>query len=337
MTYKGLKIWGILLVGFLALPLFTSCNKTTEDVLVGNWVKLSDFDGIPRSDAVGFSIGTKGYLGTGYDGSGRLSDFWEYDPVRNAWTQKADVPDPARNGAIGFGTDTKGYIGTGFDGKNRLGDFYEYDPVLNTWTRKADFGGSERYGAVAFALNNKGYVGTGYDLNYLKDFWEYDPATDTWTQKTSIGGSKRRDAACFTVNGKGYIVTGLDNGIYLTDMWEYEPGSDTWNKKRAITNATDETFDDKYTTITGIGKVGFGIAGKGYLATGGQTTGTDCWEYNPVDDLWTQKTPFEGTIRSDAVGFTIGNRGYVTTGRSGTYYFDDIWALDPEATYDQND
>lgn len=337
MTYKGIKIGIVIIIGILGSQLLTSCKGKTVDTLVGNWVKLSDFDGIPRSDAVGFSIGTKGYIGTGYDGTERLNDFWEYDPARNTWTQKADLPGIARNGAIGFGTDTKGYVGTGFDGKNKLGDFYEYDPAANIWSRKADFAGSARYGAVAMSLNNKGYVGTGYDVSYLKDVWEYDPAIDTWAQKTSIGGSKRRDASCFTINGKGYILTGLDNGEYLSDMWEYDPGSDLWVKKRAISNFTNEIFDDKYLTITGIGKVGFSVNGKGYLATGGQTTGVECWEYNPTTDLWLEKTSFEGSLRSDGVGFAIGSRGYVTTGRSGTFYFDDIWAFDPDAVFNQYD
>lgn len=80
MTYKEVKFWLALVVLILSLPVLHSCkNKTTD--LVGNWVMLSDFDGIPRSDAVGFAIGSKGYLGTGFDGENdvRLNDFWEYD------------------------------------------------------------------------------------------------------------------------------------------------------------------------------------------------------------------------------------------------------------------
>lgn len=336
MTYGKIKIWIQVLVLILAVPVFNSCGEDEEE-LVGNWVELSDFDGIPRSDAVGFVIGSKAYLGTGYTGEVRMADFWEYDPVRNTWTQKAEFPGVARNAAIGFGTSTKGYIGTGFDGKNKYNDFYEYDPVQNAWTRKADFAGSARYGAVAMAINNKGYVGTGYDVNYLKDIWQYDPDTDTWTQKTSVGGSKRRDAATFVVNNKGYIVTGIDNGEYQNDLWEYDPATDLWTKKRSIANISDEAYDDEYATITGINKAAFSIGGKGYLATGGQTTGSEVWEYNPSTDLWIQKTSFEGSTRADAVGFAIGNRGYVTTGKSGTYYFDDIWGFDPDAVFDDND
>ena len=42
-----------------------------------------------RDYAVGFSIGSKGYIGTGYDGFiNTTKDFWEYDPAANTWTQR---------------------------------------------------------------------------------------------------------------------------------------------------------------------------------------------------------------------------------------------------------
>jgi N-acetylneuraminic acid mutarotase len=337
MRYNTCRKCKLFLLICLTIPIMMSCEKSDDEDLVGNWIRLSDFDGLARGDAVGFSISDKGYIGTGYDGNERLVDFWEYDPVKNSWSQKADLPGIARNGAVGFGTDTKGYIGTGFDGRNKLNDFWEYDPVANSWSRIADFPGSARYSAIGMAINNKGYVGTGFDGNYLKDFWEYDPELDAWTQKTSIGGSKRKDAACFVINGKGYIMTGIENGSYQTDMWEYDPLTDTWAKKRPIANESDESYDNDYSSISGMLKVGFAIGDKGYLATGGQSIGADVWEYNPATDLWTERTSFEGTSRADAVGFAIGNYGYVTTGKSGSYYFDDLYSFDPTAIYDEDD
>ncbi len=331
-----MKICALFFFSILALHFLNSCESSSS-ALVGDWKELSNFDGVPRSDAVGFAIGTNGYLGTGFDGNERLNDFWEYDISRNTWTQKADLPGIARNGAVGFGTDTKGYIGTGYDGVNKLNDFYEYDPSTNIWTQKANFGGTARYSAVGMAINNKGYIGTGWDGTYLKDFWQYDPDTDTWTQVSSYGGEKRRDAACFVINGIGYITTGIDNGTYDNDLFGYDPTTDTWTEKRKITNYSPDTYDNLYTDIIGIYKVGFAINGKGYLATGGQTSGVKCWEYDPVTDLWTEKTAFEGSSRADAVGFAVGNLGYVATGMSGTYYYDDLWSFDPEAVYNQYD
>ena len=35
------------------------------------WTQKADFGGTARSSAVGFSIGSKGYIGTGYDGNYR--------------------------------------------------------------------------------------------------------------------------------------------------------------------------------------------------------------------------------------------------------------------------
>lgn len=337
MKIEVLRIYLFVILASISAIILNSCESSEEEDLIGNWVRLSDFDGVARSDAVGFSIGNKGYIGTGFNGDDRLNDFWEYDPVKNSWSRKADFPGIARNGAAGFGTDTRGYIGTGFDGKNKLSDFWEYNPTTDNWTQKSDFPGSARYGAVGMGINNIGYIGTGFDGNYTKDFWEYNPETDTWTQRTSIGGTKRKDAAGFAINGKGYIVTGVDNGTYLSDMWEYDPLTDTWAKKRAIVNLSDEDFDNNYSSITGINKVGLTINGKGYLATGGQGIGTDVWEYDPVTDLWTEKQNFEGSSRSDAAGFAIGSIGYIITGRNGTYYFDDLYSFEPSATYNEDD
>ncbi|MEZ5067506.1 MAG: kelch repeat-containing protein [Bacteroidia bacterium] len=42
-----------------------------------------------RMFAAAFSIGSKGYIGTGSSSSGTLSDFWEYDAISDTWTQKS--------------------------------------------------------------------------------------------------------------------------------------------------------------------------------------------------------------------------------------------------------
>lgn len=318
------------------LVIFSSCSDDDEEDLVGNWVELSDFEGIPRSDAVGISLEGKGYIVTGYDGEDRLNDLWEYDPLNDYWKQKADFPGKARNGAVGFSANGKAYVGTGYDGTNKLNDFYEFDPYTNSWTQIADFIGSPRYGAIAMTLRDLGYVGTGYDGNYLKDFYQYDPIADEWEQKVSVGGSKRRDAMTFVVDDIGYVFGGLDNGVYEDDFWKYDPTADSWTRLRDISDATDEDYDDDY-GIVRTNAVTFVMDGKGYVATGGRsTTGGDVWEYNPVTDLWVEKTELAedgsgGADRTEAVSFTINNIGYVITGRNSSYYFDDVWRFEPNS------
>jgi N-acetylneuraminic acid mutarotase len=324
----------------LMLPLsvlFISCNDSEdEDETLGNWSSLSDFDGLPRSEAVGFVINGKAYFGTGYDGESRLKDFWEYNPEQNYWTQKADLPGDARASAVGFSVDNKGYIGTGYNGENKLNDFWEYDPASNQWTQKADFIGSARYGAVSFGVDGKGYVGSGYDGSSLKDFYAYSPTENSWEKIISIGGSKRRDASAFVIDGKAFVISGTDNGVYLNDMWEFNPITGNWTEKNKLSNFTDDTFDDEYSSLTRINGSAFSINGKGYLTCG--STGSllnNVWEYDPLSDLWVEKTPFEGSVRTEAVGFAIGSKGYVVAGRSSSYYFDDIWGFDPTAEYDE--
>ena len=81
----------------------------------GSWTQKASFGGGIRNGAVGFSIGSKGYVGTGNPGNSQpaTNDFWEYDPTTNVWTQKANIGSSGRLGAIGFSIGNKGYLGTG--------------------------------------------------------------------------------------------------------------------------------------------------------------------------------------------------------------------------------
>ncbi|RZK18730.1 MAG: hypothetical protein EOO43_12295, partial [Flavobacterium sp.] len=149
--------------------------------LNNSWTQKADVGGSERASAVGFSIGNKGYIGTGIFDE-YLKDFWEYNPLNNIWTQKADVGGPGRYGAVGFSIGIKGYIGTGNSG-SALKDFWEYNEINNSWTQKADFAGSGRFMAIGFSIGNKGYIGPGSPSHNRKDFWEYDPNSHNLTQQ----------------------------------------------------------------------------------------------------------------------------------------------------------
>jgi|GEM_PF-2524125 len=286
------------------------------------WTQKADFGGAARINAVGFSIGTKGYIGTGWDGYNFLKDFWEYDSGTNTWTQKADFGGGERYFAVGFSIGNKGYIGTGAY-YAPCKDFWEYDPSTNTWTQKADFGGVGRLCAVGFSIGTKGYIGTGYGSGsgYLKDFWEYDPSTNTWTQKADFAGVARYGAVGFSIGNKGYIGTGYDDSNYLKDLWEYNPSTNTWTQKA---------------DFAGVGRyfvVGFSIGTKGYIGTGsnGGNCLKDLWEYDPSTNTWTQKADFAGVARMGAAGFSIGTKGYIGTGSSsvgGSGLLKDFWEYD---------
>ena len=132
--------------------------------------------------ATGFSIGTKGYIGTGTDGNAEKRDLWEWDgdtasPTYDTWTEKASMPGLERIYAVGFSLDNQGFIGTGTNGWYNLllADLWMWDQATDSWTQMPDLTGPVRDAAVAFTIMCNGYLGTGgtYEYTDLKDFWEF--------------------------------------------------------------------------------------------------------------------------------------------------------------------
>lgn len=289
-----------------------SSSSIVVSVNMGDWIQKADFLGGERYAAFSFSIGEKGYVGTGTAIGSNKKDFWEFDPVSNSWTQKADFPGVARYGAVGFSIGTKGYAGTGYGGSAYRKDFWEYDPVSDTWTQKSDFPGAARSYAVAFSIGSKGYLGTGTDFSNKRDFWEYNPANDGWTQKADFSGIARSRAVGFSLGTKGYIGTGWNNSN-RRDFWEYDPVSNSWAQKTDFPGTARA-----YAT-------GFSIGNKGYLGTGTDgANNRDFWEYNPANNSWLRRADFISSKRSFVISFAIGEKGYLGTGHDGTFK-KDFW------------
>src|SRR6185295_19378684 len=145
---------------FLTLLYLTTALSAKADY----WTQKASMAGGMRYPAVGFSIGNKGYIGTGNNSPTFYQDLWEYDPVANTWTQKANLPGAARSFACGFSSSSKGYIGLGQNPGGYLLDFWEYDPASNSWTQIADFGGGARaFTPTGFSVGGYVYVGLGLD------------------------------------------------------------------------------------------------------------------------------------------------------------------------------
>ena len=294
----------------------------------GTWTQKAKFSGTGRTGAVGFSIGSKGYIGTGSDSLSNRKDFWEYDTITNAWTQKANFGGTARYGAVGFSIGNKGFIGTGMDGIYRK-DFWQWDQITNTWSRKADFGGTVREGAVGFSIGGKGYIGTGADSVYFHyDFWEFDTTANNWTQKAYYPGIGGGYGVGFSIGNKGFIGTGIDGLVdYAKDFWEYDPITNTWTQKADL-NGPSPLYRGKCYAV------GFSIGDKGYIGLGADTLNSqfqDFWEYDTTANTWTQKTNFGGLVRIRAVGFSIGAKGYIGTGYN-IADCKDFWEFAPLAT-----
>jgi N-acetylneuraminic acid mutarotase len=246
--------------------------EQTTDV----WTQKASYPGNNTYKGIGFSIGSKGYYGTGVDGCGssRFSDFYEFDPVANTWTLKANIPS-ARFTSEGFSIGNKGYIVGGNDvNKVDLNDCYEYDPLANTWIAKTPYPGLGREGLSAFSIATKGYVGCGFGIagGIQNDFWEFDPSVNTWTKKASFSGTARKGASSFSIGTKGYIGTGYDGSTYYyNDFWEWDQSTNVWTAIANFTGAARRFA------------IGCSIGTMGYIGTGydGTNLHNDFWEFDP--------------------------------------------------------
>lgn len=330
----------------------TSCNSSSgTTTLPGGWDKKGDFEGIPRSGAVSFVINGFAYVGTGYNSEGniKLNDFWKYDPISDSWTQAADFIGTPRSQAVAFTINGKGYVGTGLDlAANPLSDFYEFDPSAGAkgkWKQIKSFGYtadqqdttvSARYGSIGFTVGDRGFAGGGHYLSSLKDLWEYLPATDVWVKRPSIGGSKRENAFVMVIDDIAYVGGGTDNLQTVTDFYKFDVtniDANPWTPLNGLTGK-DINGNSIVQPRPRENASTFAINGFGYLTCGSNGNG-DTWQYNPTNDTWLQyfsfttNVPVAGASRISAVGFGIGNYGYVATGNSGNRRLDDCWRFDP--------
>ncbi|WP_314519363.1 T9SS type A sorting domain-containing protein [Xanthocytophaga agilis] len=196
---------------------------------------------------------------------------------------------------------------------------------VGSWQGKSSVAGGNVSGtrtqAVGFSINGKGYVATGFDhlfSPHLKnDLWEYDPITNNWTRKADFPGGMRFAAVGFSVNGKAYLGLGIDSsGNRRKDWWEYNPLTNSWTRKA--------DFPGQARSMA----VGFTLTGKGYLGMGysGSVYLKDFWMYDDQSDRWIQKADFGGqagalptnpsnelSFGRVAVGFVIGDKGYINT------------------------
>ncbi len=71
------------------------------------------------------SIGDKGYIGTGENGTTSFKDFWENDPATDTWTQKADFPGTVRGVLCVSQLALKDLCGLGWSEGYIKNDFWE--------------------------------------------------------------------------------------------------------------------------------------------------------------------------------------------------------------------
>jgi len=208
-----------------------------------SWTQKDDYKGGARYGAVAFSIGSYGYVGTGYDDN-YLKDFYRFDPTAASgqqWEIVNGYGGTKRRYGTAFVINDVAYFCCGDDNGGKASDFWKFDGT--TWTRLRDIQDDDdaddyddstnddytivRTNAVSFVINGKGYVATGITSSLRTDYWVYDPDTDLWygdsdDDFTAFGGTSREMAVSFSTGTRGFVLTGT-NGSYFEDMWELLP------------------------------------------------------------------------------------------------------------------
>ena len=159
-----------------------------------------------RYDAVAFSIGSAGYVGTGYNNIAyivtgtnngvELHDFWKYDPTAKTWSQLRDIT-------------------------NTSADNYDddYTDII-------------RDHAVSLVMPNNGvmkaYLVCGQNGSVTAKTWEYDFDTDLWARKTSYERTPRQGAVgwSFLNLKRGFVGTGRSGTLSFDDYDEWFPADD---------------------------------------------------------------------------------------------------------------
>ncbi|WP_020529096.1 Kelch repeat-containing protein [Flexithrix dorotheae] len=209
----------------------------------------------------------------------------------------------------------------------------------------ANWGGWVKLGSMDYISNYEPrlfYDGDFYFFNILdgdpdsRYVKKYNLSTLEETQLTPIPYDIE-NTNTIVIGHQIYFVSGGFDGEYVSTVYMYDASNDTWSQKNDFPGKTRDEA------------IGFESNGKGYLIGGDTTINTtgniqtsDVWEYDPINDSWTQKADFIGGNRADLVAFPLGDTVYVGLGnrysgetiRSIWHYFEyphDWYAYHPSS------
>ena len=208
---------------------FYGLNLTTEQWFSSASLPLDQ----GRQYASGFSVGGKGFVFGGYNGSTFLNDLWCFDPAQNSWTQRASLPSFGRSGCGSFLiNDTVYIIGGKTSSSSAISEVWCYASASDSWIQKADLPFGKCWRPSATEVNDKGYLLFGRDENnfFLNSLLQYDPLIDNWTQISTFPASGRSHATMKAMNNSLYVCFGIDSlGNSLNDLWNYDLLQNSWN------------------------------------------------------------------------------------------------------------
>lgn len=259
----------------------------------------------PRHHPVTFSLNGFGYMTTGTNSFGALTDdFYRYDPVTDVWATLNDFPGGERSFAIGTTYNGLAYMGFGVSNSQYFDDLWSYDASSDTWTELASCPGPARRHPSMMAADGKIYVGLGNDNSGdLKDYWVYDIQTDTWSQLPDIPALARHHPFQFAIGKEVFSGMGHGGNVIYDDWYKWDTVANNW---LALTDFPGEAR---------VAGTQFSNQGYGYVLSGDgdnhsfMSTG-EMWRYNAASDTWTQLPSHPGRSLWAPGSFVIADTVY---------------------------
>jgi N-acetylneuraminic acid mutarotase len=209
----------------------------------------------------------------------------------------------------------------------------EEEELIGNWTTIGSFDGDARGDATGFVIGDTAYICFGYNAKgkALKDLWRYNPSDRTWKRRASLPDSLdgkyvegRYAAVSFSAGGKAYVGLGFDGKVIYKDFWEYDPRTNVWTKVEAEFPGVERYY-----------AIGASVGDKGYVGTGydGGSPLKDFYSFTPGDTpgsgTWAEISSYEGSKRSGASVFVIGNYIYLLGGTANDGNPVDMQRYDP--------
>ena len=249
-------------------------------------------------------------------------EVWKYNPQDNVWTKKRNAPMSFYKAST-IKLNTKLYV-------FYYEHLYEYNPATDIWTSKCS-GGPDGWGggSTAVEINGKIYVFGGFNEGYPAwGVWVYDPVTDSWSKKeynSSNRPNARVNHSAVAINGKMYVFGGHNgSGVGgLFDLWEYDPVTNGWTQK-----ANGPYLGHSSSSVVINGKM-YVFGGTTCDSGGYYSCYNSLWEYDPVNNTWTQD-PSGATARYGSSAAAINGKMYIFGGINASYtQFNDLWEYSP--------
>lgn len=143
-----------------------------------SWIRIKDFPGAARVDAIAFVIGDRAYVGLGFDGEAAppiYTDMWSYNATTDSWSQIAEFPEANSLVGITFSNNTNAYVGVPENNDQHIGEMYEYSPATDAWRKVNSFPSGSSLQTHSFTIGERMFVVGGWYTDYSREVWEFIP------------------------------------------------------------------------------------------------------------------------------------------------------------------